>query len=346
MKQNNQNNPMKSTKTKTSLIKNPEIMKTKMNFLKTSVMAIALMGTTPIFAQVIPGEFPTAPTGQITLPSDLNGGLVTFDGTDESFAALGGTVMFYRPTTVNPIGSGVNLEASLDDGDGNDFSSYLWYKVSYTGGSEDQGAVVHTSTTTTFSPTNLEPGYNKFRVRGEVGTSVSCPSDEYQDVIVFVLPQLEVALSDVNGTLTYCENDVPTGANVVQLSAGTVTADYTGNGNDYPTPGETDADADFALTYHWYAIPDSAPTTTIDLGTASTPIVDLTTLTVGSPLQPDSYTFYVEVEYDAAIRNKTRLDGTDRTYVTYGDIGNATTTPVVITLTPGTPEITVVGIDD
>ena len=319
-------------------------MKTKMNFLKTALMALALMGTTQLFAQVTPGEFPNNPTLPITQPSDLNGGLVTFDGTDESFAALGGTVMFYRPTTVDPIGSGVNLEASLDDGDGNDFSSYLWYKVSYTGGSESEGTAITGATARDYSPTNLEPGYNKFRVRGEMedaGSGFSCPSDEYQDVIVFVLPQLDMTLSDVNGTLTYCENDVPTGMNAVELSAGTVTADYTGNGNDYPTPGATDADADFALTYHWYAIPDSDPTNPIDLGTASTATVDLTTLTAGNPLQPDSYTFYVEVEYATSIRDKET-----RAYVTYGDAGNATTTPVVITPTPGTPEITVLDVED
>lgn len=317
-------------------------MKTKMNFLKMALMALALMGGTQIFAQVTPGEFPADPTGQITVPADLNGGLVTYNSTtdEESFSAVSGAVMFFRPTTgftdASPDGSVVNLEASVTDGNGNSFASYLWYEVSFdaTAGTEEQGSPITGETAVTFSPKNLKPGYNKFRVRGQMGdTSLYCPSVEYQDVIVFVLPQLEVTPAIPGGTsLTYCIDDLPT----TELTA-TINADYTGNSNDYPKPGNSnDAATDFALTYQWYAIPASAPTTMIALGTTAT--VDLSTL---STLAPDTYTFYLDVEYDSNIRTKG-----GRTYVTYGGTGTATTNDITLTPTPGTPTITVLGVDD
>ena len=307
-------------------------MKINVNLLKTAILAFVLAVPAQILAQV----YPDAPMGKVAQPSDLNGGLVTFDGTNESFAPLGGTVMFFRPTSVDPAGSGVNLSASLTDGNGNSFSSYLWHKVTYTGGSEDEGTPIAGETAATFNPTNLDPGYNKFRVRGETGSSVSsCPSTEYQDVIVFVLPQLDVT-PEVNGTeLVYCANDVPTGADAITLSADII-ADYTGNTNDYPKPGEADADADFTLTYDWYAVPQGGGTA-IQLG--NTKDLDLATAT--NPLTPGTYEFYVEVEYDSGIRAKNT-----RNYVTYGGSTVVTSQTVVVTDTPGTPTISVLSVED
>lgn len=327
-------------------------MKTKMNFLKTAVMAMALMGAAQVSAQV-----PTGPSGKVTQPSDLNVGKVTFDGTTETFTVVSNlpgndpaeNVGFYLPTDVammtGPSVTSMTMHASAQDSNGESFVSFNWYEVSASGA---ETLIANTTadpnpSLNTYTFTDLTPGYHKFRVKGEVSVD-NCESNEYEDMIVFVLPQLDVEPSSVSGTLTYCEDDVPTGSNAVELSAGTVTADYTGNTNGYSTPGTTDADADFALTYNWYAVPSGGTATHI--GSANTATVDLTTLTGANPLQPDSYTFYVEVEYDTAIRDKARPDGTERSYVTYGGSTNVTTTPVVITKTPGTPTITVTDVTD
>lgn len=312
-------------------------MKTKNNIFKTAFIAFALICSAQTFAQV----FPSAPTLPVSVPADLKGGTVTFDGSNESYDnnPTANTVAYYKPDTGTGSVTGVILEASLDD-NGTAFSNYIWYEISYTGGAETANQI-GTGSTNTFTVSNLTSGYHKYRVRGEVGSTVVCPSDEYQDMIVFVLPELDVDLANVTGTLTYCEDAVPTGVEAVQLSAGAITADYTDNTNDYPKPGETDATADFALTYHWYAVPVSAPTTTIDLGTATTADVDLTTLMTASSasLVPDTYTFYVEVEYVNSIRDNSVAP--IRSYVIYGGVGTVTTSQVVITPIPGTPTISV-----
>lgn len=310
-------------------------MKLKNNTLKTLFFTVVVFASVQVFGQTV---YPTVPTASpIDSPDDFNLGTVTYDGTSETFSAFvtpASAVAFYK--TVAP-GTSVNLGASLNDGNGNTFVSYIWYEMSYDGTVETEN-VISGETASSITIKSLSPGYHKFRVRGQVGTTVSCPSVEYQDAIIFVLPPLDVTptIGGTNTNLTYCENNPPVTGDLI-LSA-SVTADYTGNGNAYAKPGETDATADFALTYQWYKIPATSGTGVAITG-ATSATLDLSTLS--TPLSSDTYTFYVDVEYASAIKDK----GT-RIYVTYGGASSATSGAITVTPTPGTPTISITGISD
>lgn len=333
------NNTLKKQKLNVTRIQKPNTMKTKTTIFKTAFIAFALFCSAQTFAQT----YPEAPDPGISLPEDLNVGTVTFDGTTSSFASVTtNTVAFYKPDEANlgaPL-TGFILQASLTDDNTVPitFESYIWYELSYDGTTETAN-VLTGEIGQTLTVSNLSAGYHKYRVKGQLqeGT-VFCPSDEYQDMIVFVLPRLNVAPILTGTTLIYCENDVPaTGSNTLTA---TIEADYTGNPTSaYPKPGDTDAAAAFSLTYQWYAVPATAPSTPIAIATSAE--VDLSTLT--TPLTPGTYTFYLEVEYATAIRSNVTEQ---RPYVIYKGNVDAVTGTVIVTATPGTPTITVDSVVD
>src|SRR5690606_20545632 len=123
-------------------------------------------------------------------------------------------VLFYNPATSGPS---ITLNASVGDDAGATFDSYQWNTVSADG----TETLITGETTVALTATALVPGYHKYRVYGLVNNgdgTLTCQSDEYQDIILFVLPELTVTtLTNLNGNPTgYCVADIP--ATPIQLS--------------------------------------------------------------------------------------------------------------------------------
>ncbi|PZD77142.1 hypothetical protein [Mesonia sp. K7] len=302
-------------------------MTTKKIILSVFVLAIMLLGLNKMTAQVAPG----APTTPINTVDDLDVGTITNNTLPVTTAANG--VMFYNPATNGPT---IELTASIADGDGNNFDSYVWYNITNASGTETEN-LIGGQTTQTYTPSSLARGYHKFRVYGVITDGTTCQSDEYEDIILFVLPTIDVeAEHTLNGSasLDYCEDNVPTGADTIELSIASLTADYTGNTNGYTHP----VGSDFEFAYQWYYSDDGGVTKS-PMGTGSTQTVN--DATTGIPTTPGTYTFYVDLEYTIKAKGV-------RDYVTYqGEVESAgTTVEVNVIAVPGAPAITIGTVTD
>lgn len=297
-------------------------MKTN-SILSKTLLVFCILGIHYLSAQTYPGTATTP----VTIPADLNVGTVTNDTGGVTTAPDG--VLFYNPATTGPS---MDLGASLTDANGNTFSSYEWYTMTYSGTTETEN-VITGETTATLSRSSLSPGYHKYRVYG-LGGAASCQSDDYQDMIVFVLPEVGVTSSyDDNGNtgLIYCSNDVPDEANAITLSTANAnyTSDYTANTDGYPEP----APDDFDYTYEWFAIPATAPSTPVSISTTSSAAITLTT--------PGTYTFKVKVQYSVK-------SDASKSYTVFENVvqNGANDLEVVITEAPGNPTISIDSVTD
>ncbi|WP_335964790.1 hypothetical protein [Galbibacter sp. PAP.153] len=296
-------------------------MKTFSKFFFTTFLVTLLLSSYQNYSQTVP-----APQVPISTPTDLDVG--TIDSGAATVTVMDEAVLFYNPATSGPS---ITLTASVDDGEGNVFDSYQWYLVT-ADGTEN---TVTGQTTANLTLSGLAPGYHKYRIYGLLdneGGTVTCQSEEYQDIILFVLPPLEVETTvNLNGNpLGYCANDIPDVP--INLSVTNLTADYSASTNGYENP----LGNDFEVTYSWFAVLEGGTANPIDLGT-TTDNYDISITDAGS------YTFYVEVEYVV------KTDDGSRDYITYaGDVIDGSGDPLEITVTPipGAPTITIGGITD
>ncbi|MEH6681498.1 MAG: hypothetical protein V7724_13190 [Sediminicola sp.] len=296
-------------------------MKTVGKIMTYALTLVLLFASARTIAQVV-APIPTTP---ITAPANLDVGILT-DNT-LPVTTVDGAVLFYNPATSGPS---LTVTASLDDGAGNTFTGYEWYAIT-TDGTTETETLISGASTQDLPLTALEPGYHKYRVYGlvENGTVV-CQSDNFEDIILFVLSPLTVETTfELNGNaLTYCANDVP--ATPIVLSVGSLEADYSTNTNGYANPDASD----FDVTYNWFAVQDGDTANPLDL--ANTTESYEVTLT-----DPGTYTFFVEVEY-------TVKDPGSRDYITYvGAVEDAgSDLEIVVSPTPGTPTLTIGSVVD
>ncbi|UGU16981.1 hypothetical protein LS482_03695 [Sinomicrobium kalidii] len=290
-------------------------------FLKKGLVILFLTCAVPAFAQIV-APVPTTP---VSTPENLDVGSLT--NNTLPVTTINDAVLFYDPSTSGPS---ITLTASLDDGQGNTFTGYEWYNITTDGTTETENLIAGEATQN-LTLTQLAPGYHKFRVYGLVDDgSVICQSDDFEDIILFVLSPLTVDTAfDTNGNpLAYCATDVP--ATPIELSVTSLNADYSANTNGYANP----AGNDFEVSYAWYAVKDGDTVNPIDLATTTdTYSVTLT--------DPGTYTFYVEVEY--VVKDKGSRD-----YVTYtGNVQDAgVDLEIVVSPTPGAPTITIGSVTD
>ncbi|WP_268223688.1 hypothetical protein [Sinomicrobium oceani] len=291
--------------------------------LKRGLAVLIFAAGMPVFAQIV-APVPTTP---VTSPGDLNVGTLT--NNTGPVNTVEGAVLFYNPATNGPE---VTLTASLDDGAGNTFTAYEWYNIT-TDGTTETANEISGESAQNLVRTALAPGYHKFRVYGLVDDgNVICQSDDYEDIILFVLSPLTVTttFNDNGNPLAYCSTDVP--ATPIELSVSDIAADYTDNANGYSNPGG----GDFEVSYQWFAIKDGDTGNPVDLET-TTDSYSVTLTDTGT------YTFYVEVEYATSIKDKGARD-----YVMYtSTVQNAgSDLEIVVSPTPGSPTITIGGVTD
>lgn len=313
-------------------------MKNKLTLLKMGLVGLFLMAAVVANGQIIP-----TPSSTISSPTDLQVGTIE-DGVGAIAPTDPPAVFFYRS---DGTGTSITLQASLTDASATPltFTSYVWYEVTTTDGvSDDVPTTPLSETTRNLVLENLQPGYHKYRVYGliEDGTA-SCQSEEFQDIVFFVLRPLSPTASAATGAITeFCLDNPP--ATALELTANVAFDDpnYVGN---YANP---DVDA-FDLTYRWYAIKDGETATQIDLpenvvtedgGTHTLSISDYTAL-----LEAGNYTFYVEVQYSNGIK-----DRVGRTHAIWSTqvLADGSTDAFELTVTPipGRPTITIEGIND
>lgn len=305
------------------------IMKKTNSLLKIGLVGLLLTISSAIIAQTGPAA-PT-PVTPITSATDLNIGRINDDETTVVTDAT--AVFFYNPTNG---GTEVNLQASATDDhtpEPNTFSYYAWYRVNEAG--TEQGSSLSNAQTLSLSGDDLlQPGFHRFRVYGFVGDAAAefCESEEFQDIILFVLNPLSPTASNTDAITEFCIGDTGT----FGLEAD-VTFSGTYENTTFPNP---DVD-EFDLTYTWFAVRDGDTDNAIQLTSAATTTDGATasaTIDFDELDNAGTYTFYVEVEYSSAIKDKElRLEGHGfwRAYVEDG----AANYQVVVTPRPGRPTI-------
>lgn len=307
------------------LNRNP--MKTSSNYFKTGLIGLLLtLATTLAFAQVTP-----SPNIPVAANADLKTGMLNDLGT----AVLNAdAVLFFNPSA----GTSFTLTASeMDEAGENTFTDYAWYPVA-AGGTADMTTSL--SAVRTLERTNMQPGYHRFRVYGFVNTAgIDCQSEEYQDFIVFILNPLQPTATNVGAITEYCLGDTGT----FELEAN-VALELPYENADFDNPTATELE----LTYHWFAVLDGdnanpialTPTATPTAGGTSTAIFDFGELTAAG-----TYTFYVEVAYSSAIKDKgARPEG--HGFWRASVMNGASTYEIEVTPRPGRPTITIGSITD
>ncbi|WP_270090323.1 hypothetical protein [Sphingobacterium sp. SYP-B4668] len=312
-------------------------MESKLKLLKTGLLALFLCAlSNSSWAQLV-APVPVAPIANKTGLGlgTLNDGVGTV--TDQV-----NTVLFYKESA-GVSETGLTLQASLTDASALTFTSYKWYKMSYDGTTETPTEVTG-QTTRDLALTALQPGYYKYRVYGlvEDGT-VLCQSEEFQDIVFFVLRPLAPTAGAASGSLPgFCIGDATPAPLVLDASVAFSAVPY--QGGSYPNP----AVGDFELTYRWYAVKKgdasatqiNLPTNTVtDDGAANT-----FTLSDYSALSdPATYHFYVEVQYSEAIKQR---DNRPHALWT-AQVGGATTPyELIVSPKPGRPSITIEAVND
>lgn len=296
-------------------------MKTTKTLLKTSLAGLFLTLATTIYAQ----QAPPAPSTPISTPDDLHIGTINDEETEVT--TVTDAVLFY-----NPSGTSITLSASETDlVTGLNYTEYIWHRVA------QDGTTLGTETETgrTLTLYNLTPGFYRYRVYGWIDDDgVVCQSDEYQDMIFFVLRPLAITSeAPTDAIQQFCFGEAPT--DPLSLTS-TVTFDtavpYNTDGA-FPNPENT---GDFDLTYRWYAINDQAPTTEIAITDPANIDYDLFNA-VGT------YSFHVEVTYASTIKDReTREHAIWNTQVMVdGEAFELNVTP-----RPGRPTITIESVND
>lgn len=208
-------------------------------------------------------------------------------------------------------GESVTLQASADDGNGNTFDSWVWHVPDGSGGFTVSS---NTSQTLTLTPAELQLGYNTVRVFGKMGTDL-CLSDDYDEVIIYVLPSLNVSVASNTLDITFCETDIPgPGSEIILTATSTESPD---------APNET-----FDLQYQWWkADASDVAGTKTNIGTDT----EIYTLVAGTDDVEGNWIYGVDVTYavkpDCSAYSS--YDGTN------GGIS------VIVTPTPGAPTITI-----
>lgn len=298
-------------------------MKTTTTLLKTSLVGLFLTLVTATFAQ----QAPPNPSTPITVPGDLHIGTINDDATEVT--PVTGAIFFY-----NPSGTSITLTASKTDVvTGLDYTEYVWHRV----GRDGTPLSTEGETTGTLTLTNLTPGYYRYRVYGWIDDDgVVCQSDEYQDMIFFVLRPLSITSeAPTNAIQQFCLGEAPT--DPLALTS-TVTFDATvpyHTDGGFPNPENT---SDFDLTYRWYAVNDQDPTNEIAI--ADPAAIDYNLFSaVGT------YTFHVEVAYASTIKDRgTRAHAIWETQVMLN--GGTGAYELEVTPRPGRPTITIEAITD
>lgn len=319
-------------------------MKTRRPVLRAGLVGLFLIATIVAKAQLIP-----APVSPVSTPVDLQVGTLD-DGVGTPTPTDPPAVFFYRPvSTEAPTGTTITLQASLMDANSLAFTSYRWYEITTPDGSTEPLPTVVLETARDLTLTNLQPGYHKYRVFGLVEDGdATCESEEFQDIIFFVLrPLAPTASAATDAIKEFCIDNPTTESLNLTATVGFATPEYVGN---YANP---EADA-FDLSYRWYAVKEGE-TTQIDLLTTTTPVNGAThTLTLDGASDGyaaliaagiGTYTFYVEVQYSDAIKDR---DGREHAIWNSQVMANGTTEPYELTLTPtpGRPTITIINPTD
>lgn len=300
-------------------------MKKTTTLIKTSLASLFLLFlTSTVFGQ---GTIPPAPTGTISTPANLNLGTAN-DGV-APITTVADAIMFYNPATDGPD---VTLTASETDAlTGLNYTEYIWHNINHDGSIESTFSTV----TRTLNLTDLGPGYHRIRVYGIIDADgIECQSDEFQDMIIFVLRPLSITSDTPTGAITeFCLGEAP--ANNLEFTSATLfDATHPYANTDFPNP----AVDSFDLTYRWYAINSENPTTQIDLGTTKDLSLDLETLT-----DYGNYTFHVEVQYANTLKDR----GTRDFAIWTATVGGAAT-PYTLTVSrkPGRATITITTVND
>ncbi|TJZ54967.1 hypothetical protein FAZ15_16025 [Sphingobacterium olei] len=313
-------------------------MKSQLKLWKTGLVALFLLVLADgAYAQLVA----PVPSSPVTNKTDLN--LGTLDDGVLPITDQPNTILFYKENA-GVSETGLTLRASLVDNSSVPltFTSYIWYKLAYDGVAETP-VVVAGETTRDLVLGALEPGYYKYRVYGlvEDGT-VTCQSDEFQDIVFFVLRPVDPTANPEIGSITqFCENVVPTTG--LQLNASLVFDANVAYQGGYPN-----ADVDqFEMTYRWYAINIDAPGTQIELpgnvNTVSGASNSLTITDYSNLLVPGTYHFYVEVQYSEDIKER---ENRPHALWTAQVGGSVTPYELVVTPKPGRPTITIEAVND
>lgn len=299
-------------------------MKKLNSLLKLSLVGLFLTLTTTVFGQANP-----APVTPVVTSANLNVG--TIDDNQTSVVADANAVIFLNP---GAGGSSITLTASLTDGStpAITFDTYAWYLVDNAGAIS--GASLGTTQSITRSGAQLGPGYHRFRVFGLVTVgAANCQSEEYQDIIIFVLNPLNPTAAPVATIQDFC---------IGETGTFNLKADVTFAGAYQNTGFANPAVTAMNMTYSWYAVKDGDAANPISLGTSTTASGATNTKTVNfSDLTAaGTYTFYVDVEYSNAIKDKaTRAVG--HGFWRANVMNGATAQTVVVSPKPGRPTITI-----
>lgn len=301
-------------------------MKTTTTLLKMALVGLFLTLATTLFAQV------PNPGTTIADFADLTVG--TYDDGQPAVNPLAAAVLFYNPATDGPS---ITLNASLQDANDLTFTSYIWQEIQ-----GDGTAITEVEEGNQITLTGLAPGYHRYRVYGLVETDeVLCQSDEFQDIVFFVLPPLAPTASAQGVLDDFCIDDVPAGQ--LALTANVVIDDNEYGSSTFPNP----AVENFELAYRWYA--RFTPFTTTGDGTPVdielTPGVITPTDGATGTFTTDysallgergagTYIFSVEVQYSDAIK-----DPGTREYARWSS--PVTDFELVVRPVPGRPTITI-----
>lgn len=349
-------------------------MKNNLKKLKVGLVALLLASTTSLFGQSITTKTPLTigpSTGQTDTGRVAAITPVLKDKTTDYETA--NSVLFFNPNTP---GSGLTLVASIKEDhatrtglDALDFTSYKWFYM---------GQDLTSSTPVAYGTTipavgldqvsnklpiaGLTEGYHVFKVQGFILTdgadaAALCTPDKEETFVVYVLPQLKVALDHTNGatgSLQYCETDAAN-QSAVDLAADVEYLNYAGAPTDV---------AGFELKYTWYAVKADASGTfpTIDVTKANlTGAVEQSTVTevsTSASFKPTiaaigKYKYFVEVEYTIKARDYDGAETADarkRTYALYrswfGGTNQGDASVVFVTPAPGKPHITIENVQD
>ena len=289
--------------------------------LKAGLVGLFLIATTAVLAQ----QAPPNPNTPISEPTDLYVGTINDDETDVT--PVTGAVFFYNPT-----GTSVALTASPTDAvTGLDYTEYIWHRIG------QDGEVISTESETggTLTVSGLDPGFYRYRVYGWIeDDGVTCQSDEYQDMIFFVLRPLAITSEAPTDAIEqFCVGDVPT--EVLSLTSSVAfdpTVEYNTVGG-FPNPANAD---DFELSYRWYAINDQ------DAGNEIA-ITDPANIDYDLFNAEGTYTFYAEVTYASTIKDRgTREHAIWDTQVMLDGVAYELT----VAPRPGRPTITIEAVTD
>lgn len=316
-------------------------MKNRMKLLKSGLVVLILSGICSLVQAQIIAPQPTLP---IVNKAGLNLGIMNNGATAVSSTDPGTTVLFYvAKGGAYPDGTTITLKGSELDAGNVAFVSYEWRQVTASGATETESTTV-AGTNNTLLLKELTPGYYKYRVRGMAANS--CLSEEYQDVIFFVLAPLSASAA-VSGTpLTGFCVDNTAGLSLALKTDVAFAAPLYQGGYANPTVDQ------FKLTYKWYAYNETTSErvefTDVSSGANHSAAGATNTFTLSAAdfadlaAKPGTYRFHVEVQYHSDIKDR----GTRTHALWTAQVGGDTPYKLVVTPKPGRPTITIESVVD